>query len=74
MKKVMEINGMNCQHCANNVGKALNAIKGVSAKIDLKKKQAIIKVSDGIADDVLSKAVTDAGYEVISIKEKKGLF
>lgn len=74
MKKIMEINGMNCQHCAINVGKALNSIDGIKAKIDLKKKVAEIKVTKDISDDVLKKAVTDAGYEVVSIKDKRILF
>ncbi|MDD4316240.1 MAG: cation transporter [Clostridia bacterium] len=74
MKKVMEINGMNCEHCATRVGKALNSIDGVKAKIDLKKKQAIISLSAPLEDAVLEKAVTDAGYEVVSTKEKKSIF
>lgn len=73
MKKILEINGMNCEHCAAKVGKALNSIDGVKAKIDLKKKQAIVKSSETIEDAILEKAVTDAGYEVISSREKKNL-
>ena len=73
MKKILEINGMNCQHCATKVGKALNAIKGVKAKIDLKKKQAIVKMAEPIEGSILEKAVTDAGYEVVSSREKKSL-
>ena len=70
----MQISGMNCKHCASLVGKALNAIDGVKAKIDLKNKTAIVKLSKDISDDVLKKAVIDAGYEVAEIKEKKVYF
>lgn len=74
MKKIMEINGMSCGHCQARVEKALNAIDGVEAKVDLKKKRAVVTLSKEVADKTLSEAVTEAGYEVISVAEKKGLF
>lgn len=64
--KTMIIDGMMCMHCKAHVEKALNAIDGVSATVDLENKAAYI--SGDISDDVLTKAVTDAGYTVISIK------
>ncbi|MGN6711924.1 heavy-metal-associated domain-containing protein [Anaerocolumna jejuensis] len=74
MKKVMKIEGMSCGHCQARVEKALNDINGVSAKVNLGKKEAVIDYSADINDDVFINAVTDAGYEVVSIAEKKGLF
>ncbi len=67
MKKEMIVEGMMCGHCSARVEKALNAIDGVSAKVDLEKKTAYIDLSKDVADDVLKKAVTDADYEVVSI-------
>lgn len=64
--KTMVIEGMMCMHCKAHVEKALNAIDGVTATVDLENKTATI--SGDVADEVLTKAVTDAGYEVISIK------
>lgn len=64
--KTMIIDGMMCMHCKAHVEKALNAIDGVSATVDLENKAAYI--NGDISDDVLTKAVTDAGYTVISIK------
>lgn len=74
MKKIIEINGMTCGHCQARVEKVLNAIEGVDAKVDLKKNRAVVNLSTSVADQTLSNAVTEAGYEVISISEKKGLF
>lgn len=74
MKKIIEINGMTCNHCAAGVEKALNAVAGVEAKVDLKKKIAIVELKEHIDDHELANAVKDAGYEAVSIKEKKGLF
>lgn len=65
MTKTMKIEGMMCMHCASRVESVLNAIEGVSAKVDLEKK--IATVTGDVSDEVLRKAVTDAGYEVVSI-------
>lgn len=74
MKKEITINGMSCGHCQARVEKALNAIPGVEAKVDLKKKTATVSLSGEVADEVLMNAVRDAGYDPVAIKEKKGLF
>lgn len=74
MKKIMEINGMSCGHCQARVEKALNEIDGVDASVNLKKNNATVKLAQDISDDVLRKAVVDAGYEVVSITEKNGFF
>ena len=69
MKKEIVIEGMMCKHCSGRVEKALNGIEGVSATVDLEKNTAFITISDASVDDAaLTKAVTDAGYDVISIK------
>ncbi len=67
-KKTMIIEGMMCAHCAASVTRALEAIDGVKAKVDLKKKQAVVTMSKAVSDDVLTKAVTDAGFEVASVE------
>ncbi len=74
MKKIIEIEGMSCGHCQARVEQVLNAINGVEAKVDLKKKTATVNISSEVADETLGNAITEAGYEVISIREKKGLF
>lgn len=74
MKKIIEINGMSCEHCQNRVEKALNALEGVSAKVELKKNRAVVNLTKDIQDQELKTTVEEAGYEVVSIAEKKGLF
>lgn len=64
----MKIEGMMCPHCQAAVTKALNSISGVRAEVDLEKKEAYVETGDSVTQDMLSKAVTDAGYEVISIE------
>lgn len=67
MKKTMKIEGMMCGHCTGMVTKVLNAIEGVSAEVSLDDKCAYIELSKEVSDEVLTKAVTDAGYDVISL-------
>jgi copper chaperone CopZ len=74
MKKIIKIEGMSCGHCQARVEKALNGIEGVDAKVDLKKKAAVVNLKSEVSDEILSHTVTEAGYEVVSIEEKKGLF
>ena len=62
MKKTLKIDGMMCSHCTGRVSQVLNAIDGVSAEVSLEDKAAYLTLSADVADDVLIKAVTDAGY------------
>ena len=68
MTKVMKIEGMSCEHCSARVEKALNMIEGVSAKVKLEAKEALVELESEISNDVLRKAVEDAGYEVVEIR------
>lgn len=74
MKKIIKIEGMSCGHCQAKVEKLLSAMDGVEAKVDLKKKCATVKLSKDVNDSIFKDAITEAGYEVISIEQKKGLF
>ncbi|MDF2590391.1 MAG: Heavy metal transport/detoxification protein [Anaerocolumna sp.] len=74
MKKIIKIEGMSCGHCQAKVEKVLNEINGVEAKVDLKKKSATVSLQSDVSDTTLKDVITEAGYEVVSIEEKKGLF
>ena len=64
----MKIEGMMCPHCQAAVTKALNAIEGVKAEVNLEKKEAYVEAPDSVSKEDLTKAVTDAGYEVVSVE------
>jgi copper ion binding protein len=74
MKKIIAIEGMSCAHCQARVEKALNALPGVKAKVDLKKKNATVDLSAEVSDTTLMDAVNNVGYQAVSVSEKKGLF
>ncbi len=69
MKKTLQIKGMMCQHCVAHVTKALQSVEGVAAvEVNLKKKTAIVELTENVAEEKLRFAVSEAGYEVISCK------
>lgn len=71
MTKVISIEGMMCNHCTGTVQKALEAVEGVKAvTMSLEQKNAAVELASDVADDVLTKAVVDAGYEVKGITSK----
>lgn len=71
MTKVISIEGMMCNHCTGTVQKALEAVEGVTAvTMSLEQKNATVELASDVADDVLAKAVTDAGYEVKGVTAK----
>ena len=64
MKKIV-IEGMMCQHCVAHVREALSKLPGVTAEVDLDSKTAT--VTGEATDEALTAAVTEAGYQVVSI-------
>ena len=64
----MKIEGMMCPHCQAAVTKALNALEGVNAEVNLEKKEAYVEAGANISKEDLTKAVTEAGYEVLSVE------
>ena len=67
-KYTMKIEGMMCPHCEARVKKALEAIDGVKeAVVSHESASAVVTLDSPVSDEVLTKAVTDAGYEVKGI-------
>ncbi len=64
----MKINGMMCPHCQAAVKKALEAFEGVSADVNLRRKQSYISASKEVDREALKQAVVEAGYEVVSVE------
>lgn len=64
MKKTIQINGMSCSHCAARVEKALNAIDGILATVNLEEKNATLTLEKEVSDALIKEAVEDAGFTV----------
>lgn len=68
-EKVVDISGMHCEHCVLSVTKAINAIDGAAAFVDLKRNRAIVDYDRVISDSALKQAIEAEGFTVNSIKE-----
>ncbi len=65
MIKTVRITGMSCKHCAMRVEKALNALEGVAATVNLEKGEAAVESAAEVDDAVLAEAVSRAGYALV---------
>ncbi len=69
MKKIINIEGMACNHCVMAVKNALSKLGGVKeVNVDLSNKTAIVG-GENLSDEILVEVIEDAGYEVISVDE-----
>lgn len=63
MEKILNVEGMSCNHCTAAVRKALEGLDGVKeADVSLEGKNAKVELDKEVADEALVKAVEDAGY------------
>lgn len=66
MQKTIKVNGMMCAHCEKHVKDALEKIDGViEATASHEAGEVIVSMESDVADDILAKAITDEGYEVV---------
>ncbi len=69
-EKIVRIDGMHCDNCKNRVQRALNRVDGASAKVNLKKKEAVVSYDRPVSDEDLKRAVENEDYTVVSIEDR----
>lgn len=68
MTKKFKVEGMMCMHCVAHVKAALEGVAGVGeAEVDLKKKTALVTLSEDVPSETLIAAVAEAGYSAKEI-------
>ena len=67
MRKIY-VDGMMCMHCSGRVESTLNAMEGVSAKVNLEEKCAYVEADDNVTNDMLKAAIEAQGYKVVSFE------
>lgn len=70
MQKNLTIKGMTCPHCHVRVETALNNVDGVTARVNVGAKCAMVECDSTITNADLIRAVQTAGYDVIKIETK----
>lgn len=64
----LSIEGMTCKNCASRIENAFHAQEGYYAKVNLKKKEAVVHAKKAADEFDLKQIVTRAGYEVTNVK------
>lgn len=67
-KRILTLEGMTCENCRNRVEGSLNDMEGVSARVSLKKKQAVVSMDRLIPVEKLKETVEKAGYQVTDVR------
>lgn len=70
-KKVIKIEGMHCKNCKNRVENQLNQIEGALAKVNLKKKEAVVFMERMIPDMLLKNEIEKLDFQVTEIQLKE---
>lgn len=70
MKKIkVNIQGMHCASCANNIERSLKKIPGIKeVNVSVIGSKAFVEAEEKVSDESIKKAVAQAGYKVISIE------
>lgn len=75
MKKVIKVNDLCCQRCADHMATKIALIDGVrAAKGNYKKQSIFIEASESVDDETLKAAFAGTDMQVLSIEKRKGIF
>ncbi|MBE6600873.1 MAG: heavy-metal-associated domain-containing protein [Ruminococcaceae bacterium] len=62
--KKFKVGGMRCKHCKRRVEEAVNDIKGIAGRVDLKKGELTVSYAEDIDDEIIKAKIERAGYTV----------
>ena len=69
MKKIVEIEGMSCSHCAKKVEDAFYGLPETEdVKVNLDDKNAEVEFSSEVDDKIISDLINSAGFTVTTIE------
>ncbi len=69
VKQVVSIEGMKCEHCAAHMKEAFEKIDGVKeCKVDLEKKEAVVKSKKGLTWEEAKGAVESCNKTFVGMK------
>ncbi len=75
MKKVIQVDDLCCQRCADQMAVKIALIDGVlKAKADYKKNRIFVELKEGFDEREIYKVFEGTGMEVLSVDIRKGIF
>ena len=69
-RRVMGVDGMTCQNCQRHVENALNTLPDTLAEVNLSAQNVTVWTKADADEEVIRKAIRDAGYLPLRTKEK----
>lgn len=68
-RKIIQIEGMHCIHCAKKVEEALQSLEEIKkVKVNLKTQEALIQFDQDIDEKKIKEKIESLGYHVIQIQ------
>lgn len=75
MKKVIKVDDLCCQRCADHMATKIALVEGVrAAKGNYKKQSIFIDVTETVSDESLKEVFVGTDMNVLSIEMRKGIF
>ncbi len=69
MKKIINIEGMSCDHCVGRINKALSEVEGINeVNVSLEEKKAEITLEKDVTDEKLKTEIENIGFNVVGIQ------
>lgn len=66
-EKTFHVEGMHCEHCKRRVEEAVNDMKGVAGKVNLKKGELTVLYAEEVDDALIRERIERAGYTFIEL-------
>lgn len=66
-QKSFKVDGMHCENCKKRVEEAINDIKGVAGKVNLRKGELTVFYAEKVDDELILSKIRKAGYNVTEI-------
>lgn len=75
MKSVIRVEDLCCGKCAERAANKLELLDGViAAKGNFHKNVILVETNGSVTDETLKETVEKAGFIVLSVEKRKGLF
>lgn len=66
-EKIIKMEGMHCDNCKNSIERQINKIEGASAKVNLRKKIAVVSYDRELDEEELRRTIEALDFKVIRI-------
>lgn len=66
-RKVFRVTGMHCEHCRARVEEAINDIRGIAGRVDLRRGTLTVSYAEDVDDEVIVAKLARLGYDAAAV-------